>query len=448
MSNKLSEQDWEKFRNLFLMKPKDWATKYTTTATYAATHRSRVKKRIIGNMERLNTDPEFQPTEEQLAEMESLRQILAHFAEKGLPVSEADAEFVERFNTWEMGSKDADGNPQVTILRGITFNPRLEAEKNLVETYEPAQPAKITPTRRRRQERVGKKILAFADTQIGYRRIIDPRTDEEVLMPIHSEPMLSIIQQLNADIMPELTVNLSDTIDLSELSRFDPDSDSFHRTLGPSFQRVHDFYAQLIADNPDGRYIEVDSNHTARPTKALLKKMPELYGFTLPGEDYPLITYYRLADLGSLGIDFRSGYGGAKYVHGEEYDAPPIIFKHGNTASSVPGANVRKEQQQNPDAHVVRGHGHSYEAIAHTTREGRQLYYYQIGAACLNSGPVPSFQSSVDDFGFPVETTHNWQNQLAVITDYEDGSYQFDIIDVFKGVARYNDTTYDGNPTD
>src|SRR5690606_18252400 len=102
---------------------------------------------------------------------------------------------------------------------------------------------------------------------------------------------------------------------LAELSRFDPDSDSFHRTLGPSFQRVHDFYAQLVADNPDAKFTEVDSNHTARVMKAVMKKMPELYGFTLPGEDYPLMSYYRLANLGRLGINFISGYGAAEYVY-------------------------------------------------------------------------------------------------------------------------------------
>ncbi len=342
--------------------------------------------------------------------------------------------------TWEVHAFDRDRGEFVSALNhSYDHTPEIDAE-----TYPPAERADIRPTRRKKLERIGKQILVFADTQIGYRRVRDTRTDEEVLTPIHSEPMLNVINQINADLMPETTINLSDTVDLAEFSRFDPDSDHFHRTLAPGFQRAHNFYAQLHSDNPKGDRFEVDSNHTARVTKAMIKRMPELYGFTLPNEKYPLMSYYRLAALDGL-VKFISGYGNAEYVHGKEYGKEPIVAKHGTFSSAVAGSTVRKELQQNPETHIIRGHGHSFEQISRTTRGGNQLRYIQLGAACLNSAIVPSYNSSVDDFGVPVKGRENWQNQLMMIEDFEDGTYNFNVIDVINGIARYMGKEYDGN---
>lgn len=345
------------------------------------------------------------------------------------------------YKTWETSAFNKEtGEWTTTTNHGYDYSPSPE---DIAEVFEPAIQAKITPTKRKRAQRVGRQILVFGDSQIGYRRVYDQEGNDE-LIPTHSEEALSVIQQLNADIRPEEIVNLSDTIDLAELSRFDPDSDNFHRTLAPSFQRVNSFFSQLRADNPDAKITEVDSNHTARVQKALLKKMPEFYGFTLPGEDYPLMSYYRLANLGSLGINFISGYGAAEYVYGEDYDTPPIVFKHGNTTSGTPGGTVRKEAQQNPTVSVVRGHGHSFEHVTQTDRDGNYLHYLQLGTTCALGGALPSYRSAVDDFGHPVKTHENWQNQALLITDVE-GQYSFDVIDIVNGIANYNGRRYDGN---
>jgi hypothetical protein len=176
-----------------------------------------------------------------------------------------------------------------------------------------------------------------------------------------------------------------------------------------------------------------------------MKKMPEMYGFTLPGEDYPLMSYYRLANLAPLGVEFIPGYGAAEFTYGTEYGAAPIVFKHGTTTASAPGATVRKEIGANPTSHVVRGHGHSYEAAAQTTKEGEQLYYIQMGTTCDNKGAVPSYGSAMDDFGHPLHKQENWQNQLMMIEDFEDGTYNFNIINIVNGIAHFRGVRYDGN---
>lgn len=338
------------------------------------------------------------------------------------------------YKTWEVSAFNQQTQEwETTTNHGYEYTPDVQ------EVFEPAEAARITPTKRKRAQRVGRQILVFGDSQIGYHRVYDEEGNDE-LIPIHSEEALSVIQQINAHERPDEIVNLSDTVDLAELGRFDPKSDSFHRTLGPSFQRAHDFYAQLRADNPDSRIIEVDSNHNQRTQKAMMKRYPEWYGFRLPNEDYPLMSYYRLANLAPLGIEWISGYGAAEYLYGEDNQ---IVFKHGNHSSSSPGATVRKESQQNPTVNVVRGHGHSYEHIAQTGRDGMVRHYIQLGTTCETSGAVPSYKSAMDDFGRPVHTQENWQNQCMMITDV-DGQYQFDVIDIVNGIAHYRGVKYDG----
>jgi len=338
--------------------------------------------------------------------------------------------------TWEVAMRGKDGEWDTTTLHSY------DHATDPLEGFQPVEAARITPTRRRRQKVLAKRVLIYGDGQVDYRRIIDPVTDVQELVPLHDVAMHRVIQQLNAKYQPETTVNLGDFADMSAFSRFPADSDHFHKTLGPSMRYIHDFYAQMVADNPKGHHVEVDSNHAIRPKRRVLEALPTMHDFVRPGEDYPMMTYFYLANLGKLGIDFYSGYGAAEFVYGEEN---PIVFKHGNHSSSTPGATVRKEAAENPTVNVIRAHGHHDEEVRRTTREGRQLIYKMIGSSCLNRGPVPGFDSAVDDHNRPVKKYTNHQNTIAMLEDFQNGRYNLHTIDVQGGVGYFNGDEFDGN---
>jgi len=339
--------------------------------------------------------------------------------------------------------KNKEGEIEYTIpLPHAKGNIRKSPEE-LAELYPPVEPAIIHPTKLIAEERPYKMLIVYGDGQVDFRRRIDPVTDEMELIPLHNIPMHNIIQQINAEYQPEYTVNLGDFADMSALSHFDKDSDHFHKTLGPSLRWIHNFYAQMRADNPKATHVEVSSNHEVRIKKQVLRNIEPLYDLVLPGEDYPVLSYYRMANLGKLDIHFVSGYGAAEFVYG---DTNPIIFKHGVFTSSNPGATVRKEAASNPTVNIIRGHGHSDEEVRQTTRDGKQLFYKMLGSSCMNDGPVPGYHSAVDDHNYPVKF-HNskHQNTFAVIEDYGEGRYQLITIDVVDGVAYFKGRVYDGN---
>ena len=338
---------------------------------------------------------------------------------------------------WHVGYiKNSEGEieytkPLPSVHTGHLAKPNVE--------FDQAVAAKITPSTVKPKVRNHKILVVFSDAQVDFRRLPDNTLD-----PIHDEQALSVMHQIAKDLQPDEIINTGDTVDLSALSRFKPDSDHFHRTLGPSFQRVHDMYAQLRSDVPNARIVEVDSNHNTRLKNFMLKYAPDLYGVKRAGDpedEYPMFTYPYLTNLNKLDVKWVSGYGAARYIYGDKYGKPPIEFKHGNIMASG-GSTAVKESKMNPETHVVRGHGHRVERHTRTTRSGNYLTSLMIGTVCKITGEVPSYHSAVDDHGYVVNQNEDWQQSVLVIYDYN-GEYQFDNILISKGKAFYKGKEYE-----
>lgn len=310
-----------------------------------------------------------------------------------------------------------------------------------IEAFPPATPARIRPSKRKPVQRDYNSLFVFSDAQIDYRRVLDHETQREELVPTHDERAMKLARYICRDLRPDFIINLGDTVDLASLSRFNPDSDHFHRTIGPSFQRAHDYYAELRADNPDSRIIEVDSNHNTRLKNFVLKQMPQLYGVHRAGEkeEYPVMSYPYLTNLGKLGVEWYSGYGAAEFQY-----SPDLAFIHG-TMSNASGSTAMKLSKANPDRNIVQGHAHRAESYHRTTRTGQQLGAFVCGTLCKTTGEVPGYHSAVDDRGAPVHYQENWVQGAMHIKDYGDGQYQFDHILFRDGRAFYEGKEYKGD---
>lgn len=344
------------------------------------------------------------------------------------------------YKTWEVSAfNKATEEWETTTNHGYEYS----QDRTVDDVFPQVEASKITPTRRNPPKLPFDMLVGYGDGQVDFRRIINPRTQEQQIVPLHNIEMHRIILQMNAHYMFQNTVNGGDFADFAASSRFPADSDHFHKTLTMSMRWIHDFYAQMVSDNPQGIHHEVSSNHAERPKKRVLKETPEFYDFYRPGEDYPAWTYYSMANLGALGIKYHSGYPGGEYVHGTEYGAPPIVFKHG--VFTGPNA-ITREADKNPTVNMVRFHNHGERMIKRTTREGQQLFYLILGSSCMNGGPVPGYSNSVDDFNRPVQY-HNPDhvNSFLVLKDYRNGRYEPTTVDVVGGKAVYDGVEWDGS---
>lgn len=340
--------------------------------------------------------------------------------------------------TWEVSAWNRESQEWET-----TTNHAYEhGSSDDIDTLFPqVESAKIRPTKRQRAQRLGEALLTYGDGQVDFRIIRDPRTLETEVVPQHNLEMHRIILQMNAYYMPETTVNGGDFADFAASSRFPADSDHHNGSMTLALNWIHDFYAQMVSDNPNAKHVEVASNHGDRARKKVLKDAPEFYNFYRPGEDYPAWTYYSMAKLGELGIIHPSGYPQGHYIHGDE-EHPQILFKHGDKT----GKNaVYQEADTNPTINVVRFHNHGERMIKRTTRAGQQLFYLILGSSCMNDGPVPGYHSAIDDLNQPVKF-HNPDhvNSFAMIRDYGQGRYEVHTIDVVDGKSYYDGMEWDG----
>lgn len=315
-----------------------------------------------------------------------------------------------------------------------TTNQSYEIVEPARLVVEPVVPAVIHPDEREAPVRDFKTILVVGDAQIGFRRI-----DDE-LVPMHDDTAIMAAIALARHLRPDTVVDLGDTTDFAELSRFGVDSDHFQGTLQPSLQRTHDMYAQLTAATPGAERIVVDSNHTKRLGTYVLKNAGALYGVKAVDETYPALSYPGLLKLDKAGWGFIGGYEGAEYRYGDRDD---LAFIHGRFSVSN-GSTAAKLGRVNHDRNIVQGHAHRMESHYHTDRHGRKFGAFVCGALCRTDGIVPSYHSSIDALNQPNKRYENWQNSIMAIYDYGDGHYQFDHIPINDGVIRYQGRVFSG----
>lgn len=356
-------------------------------------------------------------------------------------IPEEEIESRRLVSSWESITKDNEGQAHIHTLRKYEYETALSEDQKWQ-----AQPANITYSTAQPEERNHKVIFAYGDIQAGFREVIDHRTQQREYIPLHDERALLVARYICRDVMPDTIVNLSDSVDLASLSRFKKDSNHFNNELSMAFQYIHNHYAELRADNPNARIVEVASNHNQRLTDYVLANFPQAYNLHRPGSDdiYPVLSYPYLTNLQHLDVEWIGGYPAGELVYGEEYDAPPIVFRHGTETSSN-GTTASKIMKNNPETHNVHGHSHSTSETWHTTRAGRYLGSFAVGAMCRLDGVVPSYYSAVDDFNQPVKRQEKWDQSVMVIRDYENGDYEFDTVMINNGRAYYKGKAYDAD---
>lgn len=406
------------------------ALKYKIGVGYARRLQAELIERGIKKVEELRQN---QPDETELEKLERFRELLEDFKENGIPIGPEDADKIETIKFYQMGSTDSDGEPQVTTLRSVTLRNTAEIEAEEASFLSQAAPVNITPSDKKPADRDFTRIFVFSDTQIEYRRI------QEEYVPIHDEDAMKIGRMICRDLQPDVIVNCGDTVDLPQLSRFEADSNHFQHNLQLAFDRAHQYYAELRADNPNAEIHEVDSNHNVRLGKFVLKNAMAFYGLKQSGqppEAWPILTYPFLANLDALDVTWHGGYGAAEYQYSDD-----LIFIHGEKLRSN-GSTAELLSRNYPYTSVVAGHGHKSQMHQRTQPDGKYLTHTQVGPLCKTTGEVPGYGTGVDDRGIPVPRQMDWQNQVLVIDDYGDGHYLYTHIPIMQGRAFHDGKEY------
>lgn len=316
---------------------------------------------------------------------------------------------MEKKKTWQAGAFDkTKGEWNITELHSWEH-----AEDLPVVTLKEV----VLDERKPRRKRF-KQALIFSDVHIGYRNV------NGELDPLHDEQAIQRVMDLAEDINPDYVVNLGDTLDNATISRFAPDSNHFQGTMQHSFQRAHNFLADMSERTPNAERHMLEGNHDKRLADFVLKHAMPLS--EIRHGEYPAISLPGLLKLGEIGWKYYGGYPANEYEYKDD-----LAFIHGTIA--VKGGTSQKLGQANYDRNIVQGHKHSIETSYHTDRKGRQLGAFVVGTLCRIDGVVPSHGNGVDQHGEPVKRFDNHQQGVMVVRDYG-GVYEFNQIPIHDGL--------------
>lgn len=355
----------------------------------------------------------------------------AYYLKKGIPMETNKTERIEDGRIisevegeWQVGAYNHDTKEWdiATLKRKSIKTSPLNSP-----FLDPVEVAPIKFDRKRANRLGARTVLAFGDEQIGWRRI------EDEMMPLHDIGAMAAVHQFARNLQPDVVVNLGDTTDLSELSRFKPDSRHFQNTLQPGLQTTHDWLASITEVTPKAERHIVDSNHWKRFGDYVLNNAGVL-------AEIPELKLHRLLRLKEIDWQFHGGYGSAEYVYNPGRDE--IAFKHG-TLATANGSTAYKLNKENGDRHIVQGHQHRRGAEFSTDRHGRSVGAFVVGALCHIDGRVPSYHSAIDpESDRPVKRFENWTQDVLVIKDYGEGNYQFDQVPIKDGHIIYEGKHY------
>jgi len=424
MSNPKRRWTGQALEDLLTLPLDEIATKYGVSRNYAKTQRCRVKKLIKTRVSMEQPTGYEASGNNESEKLDAIRQLLER---SNINFDTVDR--VTRVNVWQGFIKNSEGEIETVDLASAQYIPKPDAENHLLRQ---AAPTNIRPSRSKAKPRNYTLLASIPDIQVGYRNI------NGELVPIHDERAIRVARLILADKKPDIIVDQGDGMDLSELSKYEPDSVHFVNTLQAAIDRRHQIYAELRADNPNSDIYEIDSNHIARLGKFILKNTPQLAQIRRAGrkDEWPIISYPSMLRLDELGVKWISGYPAAHYEYKDD-----LIFIHGKEVRSG-GSTAEMYSKKYPDTNVVFGHVHRQESHTRTTRAGHYLTAITFGTLAKTDGHVPSYHNAVNDHNQVVKVQENWQQGLGLIYDYGDGNYQFDTIRIKDGKAFYNGKEY------
>ncbi len=339
---------------------------------------------------------------------------------------------------WQMGSTDADGNPQVTDLNGTTIqiDPRW-AEGPDWPVVQPARPLTVKPTKSTRKHTSGwYTAVILPDPQIGYRRFEDGTMD-----PFHDEAAMNVALQIVRSLRPDVIVNLGDVMDLPEFGTYEQEP-AFAFTTQPTLDRTSLFFAEQRANAPEAEISYIEGNHDRRLQKSIIKNAKSAFGLRVANsapESWPVLSIPHLLNLDSIGVEYIQGY-----PAGEKWINDNLVCIHGSkvkSAGSTASLVIDDERVS-----VIFGHVHRIE-LQHKTRRTRagakRNFSATPGCLCRTDGAVPSTKSSTDCMGRALTSWENWQQGLGVVRFQEgDGRFNLEIVPIYDGTAIFRDKEF------
>lgn len=344
---------------------------------------------------------------------------------------------IDKVNVWQGFLKDADGNPQLVDMAGITLSPAWDNDPEwpVVQAAKPV----IAKPRSAPKSTPGDVIFIAPDPQIGCRRYEDGTLDW-----FQDDRAIDLSLQIIRDLKPTKIVNLGDTLDLAEWSDRWAIAPEMVLTTQPTLDRAHRFLAEQITEAPDGcEVILMEGNHDARLGKLIQKNAMaalRLRQANAP-ESWPVLSVQHLLRLDEFPtpVTYVDGYpaGRIKLTAGSD-NITPLYAIHGERLSVSAVTKAERQSYVQGHMHHIADFWSSYELDG----ELINVNSWSPGCLCRVDGAVPSVKGGTKINGKPVARQEQWQQGVGVVTVMPDGSWGKEIVPIFNGRAIFRGKEY------
>ena len=361
-----------------------------------------------------------------------LKRLAEELARRG--ITEDEIGRLSRISMWQGLTKNDDGDAEIHDLYGFQLAPTWDDGPEW-PTVQPAAPVRLTPLKAKpKSANSTRTTLVLPDPQIGYWRV------DGDMIPMQDEAAIDVALSIARHLRPDAIVNLGDTLDFAEFSSKFLVKPEFVQTAQPAIDRAHRFLASQREVCDDVSLLE--GNHDDRLQIAVTRNTMAAVRLRRAGdppESWPVLSVPFLLRLDDLDVTWVGAYpAGRQRIAGGTDEQAPLFAVHGEKLDLRKVAEAERQS-------YIQGHTHHQGLFRKTFEiDGRPWLVWAISPGCLcrTDGAVPSTKGG-DEFGRPVVRWEDWHQGVAVITEFDDGTWMPEIVPIHRGRAVYAGKTFD-----
>lgn len=243
----------------------------------------------------------------------------------------------------------------------------------------------------------------------GYTKLVI----SDIHAPVHDRHALDVAIQVGQSTPIDGIIIAGDGFDAHSVSKYTVAADRPLRWVDERLEAIKPFI-EIRESFPDLPIDFLIGNHDIRPLDFIARQAPQLQG---------LFSIEQLLGIDALGFNVPEGN---KVVLADGQ----LIVKHGVKVSGEAGASVLKEIRTH-GLSVIMGHVHRLAYIG-ATKTAQQIQGKQpivgVELGCL--------QNLQPDY-LEEEETANWQHGCALVTMYDSGLFNIELIPIHRGTAFF-----------
>lgn len=302
--------------------------------------------------------------------------------------------------TWEVVTKDAEGEAHIHELHYERKLPEVSTEELESLFVRQAKPTRIVPSKRKIPTTDFETTIFLADAHYPF---VDRRA-------------MALAKIACRELNPTTICFLGDELDVSNFSKYETRKE-WAGGLQASIDALHEDMAEFKADNPQARLVQHESNHHIRLERKIREYNGDLVGLKRANavRELGVLSLGFLLRHDELGVEYVSGYPNAEFWHSDD-----IVSFHGT--NSVAGGSTMLKTIKAATVSCVQGHSHRSELVYRTFKDGRnEKTIFGLNPGTLaDFTEIPKDSYATDQRGKVLPARVDWQQAVGVVFHNEE----------------------------